>query len=494
MNESLNNKIFNATKWASITELLSKVINPFLNLILARLLAPEIFGTVATLSLVVTFAEVFTDAGFQKYLVQHQFTDETDKNNSINVAFWTNFIFSCIIWVAIFLFRDQIAILVGSEGYGKEIAVMSLNIPLVALSSIQTAIYRKQFRFRQLFPIRIITCLVPIVVTLPIAAIYRNCWSIIIGNLAKEIVFATALTVCSEWKPKFYYSFAKLKEMLSFSLTMMADSFMIWFTSYSGTLIVSRFLNDYYTGIYKTGITTISTYMNLIYAITAPVLFSALSESQQDRAKCNTIYYNFQRYCSLLVIPLGFGIFMYRDLATQILLGNQWGEASLILGVTALCSSLVIVTAQFNSDYFRAQGKPKIALLVQSLYAVAIVAILPLAVEKSFAALSIVQPCLGLIYSLVSTITICLVFKVSFLRVVGNIISPLAASVIMAGFAYLMQQVQSGMIWSIFSVILCAALYLIILLILPATRRELLSMPFVKKNLMKLGVQKRDNA
>ena len=75
----LNQKAFNAAKWSTITEIIAKIANPISNMILARILAPEAFGVVATTTMIFSFAEMLTDAGFQKYLVQHQFKDEQEK-------------------------------------------------------------------------------------------------------------------------------------------------------------------------------------------------------------------------------------------------------------------------------------------------------------------------------------------------------------------------------------------------------------------------------
>ena len=78
MQEGLSKRLGQATKWSSITEIATKLIAPITNAILARLLVPEAFGVVATLTMVVSFAEIFTDAGFQKYLVQHEFSDQEE--------------------------------------------------------------------------------------------------------------------------------------------------------------------------------------------------------------------------------------------------------------------------------------------------------------------------------------------------------------------------------------------------------------------------------
>ncbi len=56
-------------------------------MILARVLTPEAFGVIATVTMLVSFTDIFTDAGFQKYIVQHQFRDENDEDLSICVAF-----------------------------------------------------------------------------------------------------------------------------------------------------------------------------------------------------------------------------------------------------------------------------------------------------------------------------------------------------------------------------------------------------------------------
>ena len=88
--DELNKKISSSVKWASITEILAKVITPFSSMVLARLLSPEEFGVVATVTMITSFADVFTDAGFQKYLIQKKFKDEKKLYESANVAFWTN--------------------------------------------------------------------------------------------------------------------------------------------------------------------------------------------------------------------------------------------------------------------------------------------------------------------------------------------------------------------------------------------------------------------
>lgn len=67
----LGDKAASATRWAFASQVAAKLISPLTTMVLARLLTPEAFGVVASVTMVTSFADVFSDAGFQKYLVQH---------------------------------------------------------------------------------------------------------------------------------------------------------------------------------------------------------------------------------------------------------------------------------------------------------------------------------------------------------------------------------------------------------------------------------------
>ena len=89
-NQNLNSKVISATKWSGITKIAAKLVAPVTTMVLARLLTPDAFGVLVTAQMVISFAEIFTDAGFQKYIVQHEFVDDNDKYKSTAVAFWSN--------------------------------------------------------------------------------------------------------------------------------------------------------------------------------------------------------------------------------------------------------------------------------------------------------------------------------------------------------------------------------------------------------------------
>lgn len=481
MQKNLNQKISQATKWSSITEIVVKLIAPITNSILARILIPEAFGVVTTLTMVVSFAEIFTDAGFQKYLVQHEFRDDADLNASTNVAFWTNLALSLLIWAGIACFATPIANLVGSSGCEPAIITMCLQIPLLAFSSIQRARYRRDFAFKTLFTVRITTALVPLVVTVPLALIFRSYWALVFGTLARDLLNAIILTVRSKWKPKLEYSLAKLKEMISFSVWTVVENISIWLSAYVGPFVVGNVLSAYYLGLYKTTISTANAYLGLITAATTPVMFSALSRCQNDDLQFRDVFFRFQRMVSLLLFPLGCGLCVYRELATSILLGNQWMEAADFIGLWSLTNAIKIVFSNYNSEIFRSKGKPKLSVLTQALHLLVLVPVLLWSAKKGFTLLIISRSLVCVPQILISCLVLQAAIGIRFTSILKNVWPPMVSAGIMMLVGMAIRTVYSNVLWELFTVFVCVLVYAAAMLVIPAGRRQLAEIPILRK-------------
>lgn len=476
---NLNKQIATATKWSAVTEIIAKLITPVSSMVLARLLTPEAFGVVATLTMIITFAEIFTDAGFQKYLIQHDFKDDEDRVQSTNVAFWSNLILSLIIWICIAIFCEPLATLVGNPGLGHVLTIACMSIPLAAFSSIQMALYKRDFDFKTLFKVRIVGICIPLFVTIPLAFWLRSYWALVIGTIAGNLANAILLTYYSKWKPSLYYSFQKLKDMLSFTIWSMFESISIWLTGYIDVFIVGVYLNEYYLGLYKTSTTIVGQITALITAATTPILFSSLSRLQSDEAEFKRMFFKFQRLLALLVIPIGVGIFCFSDLITTILLGNQWLEAGGFVGLWGLTSAITIVLAHYSSEVYRAKGRPKLSVLSQWLHMVVLYPVVLIAIQYGFEILYISRSLVRLEGVLVNFAIMYIIVKISPISMIKNISIPCIAAIGMYLISLLLINISDSTIWHIFSTILCGLTYIAIVCCFKQERELLLS--FVSK-------------
>lgn len=459
--EKVLSQTASATRWSTVTEIVAKLVVPITNMLLARLLTPDAFGVVTTITMVISFAEMFADSGFQKYLIQHKFCNEKDLNDSTTVAFWTNLGISLAAWLLIILFREQIAYLVGSQGLGTAISVAAVSLPLTSFSSIQMARYKRKFDFKTLFYVRGVSVLLPLVVTVPLAYATRSFWSLIIGTIAGNLTSAIILTWKSEWKPHLYYSCTKLKHIFSYSWWILLESISIWLTANIDIFIVGTYLSTYYLGLYKVAMTTANQITGLVVAVTSAPLFSALSVLQNDDGAFKEIYCTYIQAISVFLLPLCVGIFLYKDVITLILLGNQWLDAINFIGLWGLSSSFYLLLGTYFSGVYNAKGRPCFSLMAQTSLFIVLIPVLLICAKKGFEMLYISRTLVRFEFVIVQLCIAKYFFDFPIIRLVRSIMPATLCTVVMSVFAYAALSLSSSFMWKVTSAVVCVPVYFV---------------------------------
>ena len=466
----MDTKVVAAAKWSLITEILAKLITPVTNIILAHILAPTAFGILATIMMVISFAEMLADAGFQKFLVQYEFESEDEKQKNVSVAFISNIVLAIVLWLIIIIWRDELAILVGNEGLGFPLAVMGAMLPLGAFSSIQMAMYRRSFNFKFLLSIRMITIITPLFISIPMALAGFDYWSLIAGLLAAHLFTAIALCVRQEKLISIYFSSTVFRKMFSFSAWSLAEAFSIWLTAWVDIFIISHFLDAYYLGLYKMPTAIVTTVMAIATSSMAPVLFSALSRHQHNQVEFEKTFLTFQRYMALFLVPLGVGMFVYQDFIVEILLGPQWKLAGIVLGSWALSSSLVTAISYLISEAFRAKGMPNISFLAQMAHLFVLIPVIYVCVQYDFTTFVYARSIVRVQMIAVLLYLLAIYVGMNAWLVIRNIKSYIIASAVVGTGSYVLLHLHNSMIWTIFCICISLILYLVVLYLFPTER------------------------
>ena len=466
----MDTKVVAAAKWSLITEVLAKLITPVTNIILAHILAPTAFGILATIMMVISFAEMLADAGFQKFLVQYEFESEDEKQKNVSVAFISNIVLAIVLWLIIIIWRDELAILVGNEGLGFPLAIMGAMLPLGAFSSIQMAMYRRSFNFKFLLSIRMITIITPLFISIPMALAGFDYWSLIAGLLAAHLFTAIALCVRQEKLISIYFSSTVFRKMFSFSAWSLAEAFSIWLTAWVDTFIISHFLDAYYLGLYKMPTAIVTTVMAIATSSMAPVLFSALSRHQHNQVEFEKTFLTFQKYMALFLVPLGVGMFVYQDFIVEILLGPQWKLAGIVLGSWALSSSLVTAISYLISEAFRAKGMPNISFLAQMAHLFVLIPVIYVCVQYDFTTFVYARSIVRVQMIAVLLYLLAIYVGMNAWLVIRNIKSYIIASAVVGTGSYVLLHLHNSMIWTIFCICISLMLYLVVLYLFPTER------------------------
>lgn len=471
----INEKILIATKWSIICEIITKIISPITTIILARLLAAEVFGIVASVMAIISLADLLTDAGFNAYIVQHQFDNDVEKKQAFNVCFWSNFTISNVLLMMIIVNRYTFSALVGASGFEMALVVASIVLPLTSISSIEQAIMKKELKFKTVGLIRVTSKIVPFITTIPLALLGMEYWSLIIGTLIGEIVNVLLCLKLGEFVPCFFYSFACLKKIFAFSIWAFMESILEWFIANIAILTLGSLFGIYYLGIFKAGINIISQITASVYSLYSNVYKSAIAREQNNPDTFKKIFLTFQKYTSIFSIPIGVGALLYKDFVTDILLGTGWQEAAPIIGLWGVTSMLSIAFGNFYSDAIRAKGYPQKLVSIDMVYLVIIILVLLNAHKMTFeefcvyfCAAKIVQPILQILIGQ----NVC---KVSIIPVLKNCYPQFFASMILIIVTETFRFNTYTTIIQIGAIGICIIIYFIVLLLIHPDRKLLLN-------------------
>lgn len=477
----LNEKIIRARKWSLLAELISKIIVPITNMILARLISPTAFGIVTTATMIFSFGDIFSTGGFPNFIIQKNFESEQYETKAINIAFTSNFCISIILWILIIIFQNQIADLVGLQGYNLTIIVSCFQLILTSFSSIQLAMLKKKLEFKKLFKIRFITTIVPFIVSIPLAFLGLSYWSIIISNLLKELVTIIYLKLSSDLKIKLYINKVLFLEMFSFCIWSLIESIIIWLCTWIDSIIIGNLFSQYEVGIWKTSSTMITGLFGIIKSVTIPVLFSSLCILQDNKNEYNYQIHLTRKVIGFIMFPLAFGLIFFNELAVNITLGDQWRGAEIIFISKSIFAPFVYTIPYIASEIYRSKGEPKISALVQFFY---ICIFIPLAIffaKNGFGFYTKIYPIFDCIFVLLHIICLKKLYCYSILGIFKDLFYPIFYTIIMSIIIICLKSILGvDLLWQLITIAISGLSYLILLFTNTKSRSYILQF-FYKK-------------
>jgi O-antigen/teichoic acid export membrane protein len=170
--------------WAGLAQFTCLAIRLVNNLILARLLAPQIYGVLGTATAVITTLGWFSDLGVQPALIRHP---NGMRREFLNTGWWINLSRGLLLMVITAGLGYPL-----SRAYGQPVLlpvflVLSLQPALAALRSPGMPRLRRTLNYRALFVDEVTQVLVVVLTSLGLAWAFRSLWAIVFGGLAGTV-------------------------------------------------------------------------------------------------------------------------------------------------------------------------------------------------------------------------------------------------------------------------------------------------------------------
>ena len=363
--------IKHAIRWSFLSEIATKAITPLVFVLLARLLTPEDYGVVAAAAMVISFSQVFWEAGMSKALIQYQ----GELKPAADAAFWLNNTLGVVVAGALILIAPLIARSVfHDERVIAVLYVLSLQVFLSAVASVHTALLKKDMQFRKLFWVRLITVGAPGLVSIPLAWYGAGYWALVAGTLVGQAVQALILWQQATWRPSFNFQPEIARRLARFGAWVAVSGLSAWFYLWADSLIVGMYLGAHDLGLYRTGNAFVMVIYGFLFGPLLAVLYSYLSRIQNDRQRVREDLSRVVRIIIAVAIPIAFLLYAFAEPIGAIVFGHQWQGVGSVIAVMSLSHGFAW-TVGANGEAYRAIGRPdyetKIMLGTLPLYAIA---------------------------------------------------------------------------------------------------------------------------
>ena len=385
-------KVFSNLVWRFFERCGAQLVSLAVSILLARLLAPELYGLVSKVVIITSILMVFVDSGMANALIQKKDPDDLDFSS----VFYFNVAFCLVLYGLLFLFSPLIARMYHSPELVPILRVLGLTVVVSGVKNVQQAYVSKTLQFKRFFFATLGGTLFSAALGIFMALRGFGVWALVAQQLSNVTVNTLILWFTVGWRPKAMFSLQRLKGLLSYGWKLLGAQLLdtIYLRLYP--MIVGIRYTDADLAFYDRGNHMPNLIVeNINYSIDS-VLLPVLSEQQDETARVRELTRKAIRMSSYVMTPLMIGLAVCAEPLVRLLLTDVWLPCVPFLRIFCLFYALYpIHTANLNA--IKAVGRSDIFLVLEILKKLVDTAVLFITVPLGPLAMALGQLGAGLV-------------------------------------------------------------------------------------------------
>ena len=334
----------------------AQFVSFIVSIVLARILAPEDYGTIALVTVFTTILQVFVDSGLGTALIQKKDADDLDFSS----VFYFNFIICLILYVGIFIAAPYIAIFYNDATLIPVIRVLSLTIVISGVKGIQQAYVSRNMLFKKFFFSTIGGTIFSAFLGVGMACAGFGVWALVAQQLSNTTIDKLILWITVKWRPKKKFSWNRLKELLTFGWKLLVSSLLD--TAYNNlrNLIIGKMYSSADLAFYNQGDKFPKVIVTNINTSIDSVLLPTMSNAQDDREHVKQMTRRAIKTSTYVMAPLMMWLAFCAEPIVRIVLTEKWLSCVPFLRIFCITymfwpvhtANLNAINAMGRSDWF----------------------------------------------------------------------------------------------------------------------------------------------
>ena len=320
MSPGLKHDVISSLFWRLVEQGGRQFVQLLVQIILARLLAPDMFGTLAVALVFVNLGNVIVTSGLNTALVQ---------SKEINKDDWHTVFWLCLgVGVGMFLVVTMAAPLIASF-YGQPelkavIRALSLLFIINAYNSVQVAWLQRSLHFRPFARATLLSVVVSGAFGVVVAAAGGGLWALVCQQIAYQCVNCLALSFSVPWKPRFRFSPTRARALYAFGWKLLVSSLLDTLYQNLASLLIGKRFSSTDLGLFSQGQKMPAAAGTMLNGALRPVFLSAFSRVQDNPAQLKHIMRRSLKSVTFMLFPVMACLAVVAEPLVRMLMGEQW--------------------------------------------------------------------------------------------------------------------------------------------------------------------------
>lgn len=375
--------VFKSLFWKFFERLGTQLVSFIVSIILARLLLPEQYGTIALIMIFINVCNVIIDGGLNTALIQKKNADNID----FSTILYSSILISAILYVILFLLAPYIAEFYHLPILKNVIRILGINLIFYAVNSIQRAYVSKHMLFNKLFYSSFISVVFSGTIGILLAYKDFGIWALVAQSLSCTIITCVIMWFTIKWRPVLLFSFDRFSQLFSYGWKIFMANFITVIFVEIRKLFIGKLYTPSNLAYYEKGEQFPSLIMNNVFTSVQAILLPTFSEFQDDRERVKAIMRRSTKMSCFVIYPLMIGMIVTAEPLVNILLGEKWQGVVPFIQIMCVANFFRPITIS-NWEAIKALGYSGITLKLEGLKKVVDIIILLVSINLGVKAIA----------------------------------------------------------------------------------------------------------
>lgn len=360
MNNNIRSHTISNFIWRLLERFGAQGVTLIVSIVLARILNPEVYGTVALITVITTILQVFVDGGFSTALIQKKDSDDLD----FSTVFYFNVFICIVLYVGLFFCAPLISEFYEVPDLTPVIRALGLIIIISGLKSVQTSYVSRHLQFKKFFFATLGGTIIAAVIGIYMAYKGYGVWALVAQNIVNQTVDTIILWIVVKWRPKLVFSFQRLKILFGFGWKILLSGLIDKFYIELRSLIIGKIYSSEDLAYYNKADQFPNLIATNINSSIDSVLLPVMSKEQDNREAVKAMTRRAIKTSSFILWPLMVGLAVCSTSLISFLLTDKWLPAVPYMIIFCITYGFYpIHTANLNA--IKAMGRSDLFLLLE---------------------------------------------------------------------------------------------------------------------------------